>query len=303
MRRLRGRTVAYFAFGAFCVLSAARDVLSETLFKDQAYNASPIFVLFVYCVITQLVAGAVLLFTRPVQALPGSVSSTAQVIWLNGFTLAAFLFYFLAIDSPIGAAVNSFVDYGSGPVFTAVVGVLLAGERLDLTFAICAVLSVGGIVVLGLPRVTITEFNLLWIGGLALSLLSSLSSAFYRAYFKLLLTAGMTKSAVIFARLFGLTIVLGSVLLIKPHLFRSDLLINTCVLGLIGFTLPLFLTLTIIERLTIRSFAVLLFALPAITFFLSAVLGYDRLFPSDVVAGALTLAGVAVHEHRTSDKE
>jgi hypothetical protein len=77
MRRLRGRTVAYFAFGAFCVLSAARDVLSETLFKDQAYNASPIFVLFVYCVITQLVAGAVLLFTRPVQALPGSVSSTA----------------------------------------------------------------------------------------------------------------------------------------------------------------------------------------------------------------------------------
>jgi Glycosyl hydrolase 108 len=138
----------------------------------------------------------------------------------------------------------------------------------------------------------------LWAAGLAFSLLSSLSSAFYRVYFRLLLVRGMMKSAVIFFRLFGLTVALGGILLVRPDLFRSDLLLKTSILGLVGFTVPLFLSLTIIQRLTLRSFAILLFALPAITFFLSASMGYAQLFPSDVAAGALAIIGIVLHERR-----
>jgi drug/metabolite transporter (DMT)-like permease len=300
LQRIEGRTVAYVAFGAFCALSATRDVISEFLFKNGTYGASPIFVLFVYSIVTQCVAGIVLLphlYRRP----QNIIGPTGEVLWLNGFTLAAFLFYFLAINSPVGAAANSFIDYGSSPVFTAILAALLAHERLDLTFAISAFISVCGIVALSVPRVTVEEYSLLWAAGLAFSLLSSLSSGFYRVYFRLLLARGMMKSAVIFFRLFGLTIVLGGVLLIKPELFRSDLLLETSILGLVGFTVPLFLSLTIIQRLTLRSFAMLLFALPAITFFLSAGLGYTRLFPTDIVAGALAIVGVVVYEKRTSN--
>jgi len=300
MQKLGGRATAYVAFGAFCALSAARDVISETLFKDHTYNASPVFVVFVYSVVTQCVAGAMLLVGHPFQLATASVDRGRYFFLLNGFTLTAFFFYFLAINSPLGAAMNSFVDYGSSPVFTAIVAALLAQERLDKTFTISALVSFTGIVVLSAPRVSIDEFSWVWLTGLGFSLLSSISSAFYRVYFRLLLVGGVTKSAVIFIRLFGITISLGAILLIRPELFRVDLLAETAVLGLLGFTLPLFLTLAIIQRLTLQSFAMLLFAVPALTFLLSESLGYARLFPSDIVAGALAIIGMILHERRNS---
>lgn len=298
MQRLEGRTIAYVAFGAFCALSSARDVISEALFKNHTYNASPVFVLFVYCVVTQCVAGAVLLARHPFQCTKWITGRENYLIRLNGFTLAAFFFYFLAINSPLGAAMNSFVDYGSSPAFTAIVGTLLGQERLDRTFAISALVSLAGILVLSAPRVYIDEFSLLWVVGLSFSFISSISSAFYRVYYKLLLVDGMTKSAVIFIRLFGITIALGAILLIRPELFRVDLLAETAILGFVGFTLPLFLTLIIIQRLTIRSFAMLLFAVPVLTFLLSASVGYAHLFVSDIVAAGLAVLGVVVHERR-----
>src|SRR5262245_14208586 len=202
MQRLGGRTIAYVAFAAFCALSSTRDVISEALFKNDTYNASPVFVLFVYSVVTQCIAGAMLLIGLPFQRTEQIVGPRKHFLGLNGFTLGAFFFYFLAISSPLGAAMNSFVDYGSSPAFTAIVGALLAQEQLDRTFAISALVSLAGIIVLSAPRVYIDEFSLLWLAGLALSLLSSISSAFYRVYYKLLLLGGATKSAVIFMRLF-----------------------------------------------------------------------------------------------------
>jgi drug/metabolite transporter (DMT)-like permease len=299
MQRLGGRTLAYSAFGAFCALSSARDVISEALFKNNTYNASPVFVLFVYSLVTQCVAGAVLLLGQRSQGTEESAYGAPYLLKLNGFTLAAFLFYFLAIDSPVGAAMNSFVDYGSSPTFTAIVGALLAHERLDRIFVVSALVSLAGIIVLSAPRVHIDEFSWLFAVGLVLSLLSSISSAFYRVYFRLLLVRGSSKSAVIFIRMFGLTIVLGVILLFQPKLFRVDLLTETALLGFIGFTLPLFLSLTIIQRLAIRSFAMLFFAMPALTLLFSASLGYAHVFGSDIIAGSLAIFGVILHERRS----
>ena len=71
------------------------------------------------------------------------------------------------------------------------------------------------------------------------------------------------------------------------------------ILGLIGFTAPLFLTLIIMERVTIRSFAMLLFCVPALTFIASASIGYATFFPSDLIAAALAIFGAVFHERRT----
>src|SRR5262249_50648190 len=90
--------------------------------------------------------------------------------------------------------------------------------------------------------------------------------------------------------------VLGVVLGAMPHLFRWELLIETAVIGVLGFTLPLFLTLVVIQRVPIRSFAILLFLFPALTFIFSAALGYAHLYASDILAAGVIIAGVALHE-------
>lgn len=299
MPKVSDSTVAYVAFSAFCILSSVRDVISEIVFKDQAYDASPIFVLFVYSVVTQCVAGTFLFANRSADDARKIISGhTADVVRLNVFTLAAFFFYFLAINSPLGAATNAFIDYGSTPVFTALVGALLAREELDRTFAVSATVSVIGIAVLGAPRIWIDQFSMLWIAGLTFSLLSSISSAFYRVYFRLLLLTGAPKSSIIFFRLFGVTFALGTMLLIRPDLLRLDLLPQIALVGFVGFTLPLFLTLTIIQNVTIRTFSMMLFLAPATTFLLSASLGYARFYISDILAAVLLVLGVVFHERR-----
>ena len=301
MRRLDGRIAAYIALAAFCALSSARDVISEAIFKDQNYNASPIFTLFIYSFTTQLVAGGLMLSRNGANALLKSVKHEGDVLWLNIYTLLAFIFYFLAISSPIGAAINSFVDYGTGPLFTALIGTLLSQERLNKTFWLSATLSVAGIIVLNAPRIDVGDFSFFWFVGLTLSLLSSLSSGFYRVYFKRLLSRQVTKSSIIFSRLFATTLMTGVILLINPHLFQIRLLPYVFLLGLLGFTAPLFLTLIIIQRVTIRRFAMLLFAIPVLTFAFSASIGYVHVFVSDIFAGAAVLVGLAIHERQTSE--
>src|ERR1043166_7203495 len=101
------RTFAYLAFFAFCVLSSTRDVLSEVLFKHGSYSASPVFVLFVYSVVTQAVAALILLIGNLMgQGSRASLWSVKnELLWSNIFTLMAFSCYFFAIQSPLGAAI------------------------------------------------------------------------------------------------------------------------------------------------------------------------------------------------------
>src|SRR5690348_12761831 len=115
MLRPAPRLIVYAAFLAFCFLSSIRDVLSEIIFKHQSYDASPVFVLFVYSVVTQMVASATLIAMRTRSAkilLWPTEVKWQEIALLNLFTLAAFFFYFAAIQSPIGAALNAFIDYG-----------------------------------------------------------------------------------------------------------------------------------------------------------------------------------------------
>jgi drug/metabolite transporter (DMT)-like permease len=297
--RESSRTKAYLAFAGFCILSSSRDVISEIFFKDQSYGANPVFVLFVYSAVTQAVAGIALLIgfifgaTKPVLPLQ---RVWKEVLLLNLFTLTAFLFYFVAISSPLGASVNSFVDYGSGPIFVAIVGAVLIGEHLDKIFTWSAIAASVAIVVFAAPRLHEETLSLLWIVGLIFALLSSLSSAFYRVYFKVLLEKGLSKSMIVLTRLTGITVLLGAVLLLRPELYRADILAETALIGVFGVAIPLFLVLGAIQRLPVRSYAMLLFLLPALTYILSASLGYGRFYLSDLLASGLLLLGVTVHE-------
>ncbi len=271
--------------------------MSEVVFKHDLYGTSPIFVLFVYSAITQIAAGLVLVFRRTtLTQVIKNVASWQHIVWLNIYTLAAFGLYFFAINSPLGAGLNAFVDYGSAPMFTAIVGAFLVGHRLDARFAICAIISGFGILLMTLPRIAFEGISLAWISGLLFAILSSLSSALYRVYFKIVLTRGMPLAAVILSRLCATTVVLGGILILDRQLIRSDLLLPISVMGLIGFCLPLFLMLVVIRSVAIPRLAMLLFAFPALTLFFSIALRLARFYWSDLVAAAVILLGPAMYE-------
>jgi drug/metabolite transporter (DMT)-like permease len=299
--QLSDHIIAYIAIVAFCALSSARDVISEFFFKGQAYKASPIFVLFVYSTVTQLV-GVVVFALSPKASRPTSAElgkARNAIVYLNLFTAAAFALYFAAIRLPLGAAMNSFVDYGSGPIFTALVGAQMLHERLDRSFVYVCVASLAGLLFLGVPRIESEQASAQWLLGVGCALLSSVAGAYYTIYYKMLIVRGIPKSLIITLRLVFLTVILGFLLIMNQELFRVDLLISTAILGLIGFTLPLFLILNVVQRVTIRRYSILLFLVPALTLIFSIVAGYEALRALDVLGAGILILAVSYHEMST----
>jgi drug/metabolite transporter (DMT)-like permease len=301
MQPATSRNIAYVAFAAFCLLSSVRDVVSEIFFKDRLYEASPVFVLFVYGAVAQLMAVAFFFAESTLGELRKIYfrSMWKELLSLNVFTLSAWFFYYLAIDTPLGAALTSFVEYGSGPIFLAVVGALVAGEPINRAFAWSAAASLAGIAILAEPRFEVGAVSWLWILGLSLALLTGLSSAFYRVSFKLLLEVGLAKSAIVFLRLVAMTILLGAYLCFRPDKFRGDLLLPLAVVGALTFAIPLFLMLTVLRRIPVVNYAMLLFCVPAATYILAGMFGYGSFFLSDFIAAGFILLGITVYELST----
>lgn len=275
-----------------------RDIVSEIYFKTPEIKTSPIYVLFVYSIITQVMAAFLLVARRQTGVLTHLwfVGFSKENICINLATLIAFLFYFLAIASPLGAAMNAFVDYGVGPTVTALVGSIIAKEKLTKAFAWSAACSSIGIVVFAAPRLQAGSVSIYWVVGLLLALISVISGSVYRSYFKVLLNARVDKATIVLLRMSGLTVVLGAILLAQPSLFSFERLPETAALGLIGFSIPLFLSLFILQNVTIRSFAMLLFLYPILTYFGSAVFGLVKVYASDIAAAALVFSSITLHE-------
>ncbi len=294
------RRLVYSVFVLFCLLSALRDTLSEALFKGARSGANPIFVQFVYSVSTQLLALAVIgaqrVLRKPSAPLHSPREAVKPLILVNIFTLVAHSTFFLAISSPLGAGLNSLVDYGASPVFTAFAGIIVLRTKLDKDFWKACRWSVLGIGVFGLGRVHDAALSTLWGAGLVLALVSSLCSGFYRIYLKLLMSEGANKAVVVFYRMIGSTLITGSILVARPDWFRADLLLPTGLVGLCGFALPLFLMLFVIQRLRVQSFAALLFLMPMLTYAFSVLTGYAHLHWSDVLGGLIIFAAVVCYE-------
>jgi drug/metabolite transporter (DMT)-like permease len=293
------RIGAYAVFLAFCLLSAARDSLSELLFKSAHYQAHPVFVLFVFSVTTQAVA-AVVMGMRLARKGGGPGirlrETKLDIAYLNLFTLVAYLAFFLAIGTPLGAGLNAFIDYGSGPIFTALVGAFLLHEKLTRTFFVSLLIGAVGYLIFAASKVTVGAVSYAWWLGFGLALLSSLAGGFYRVYFKRLLNAGVDKAAIVLLRLVALSVALGLFLIWHPHYLRLDLLPQIVALGVAGFALPLFLVLFVIQSLSIASFSLLLFLLPVLTLLFSSALGYAVPTWLDLIAGGLVFLAVFVYE-------
>jgi hypothetical protein len=206
MMRFRGNIDTYVLFVVFCLLSAVRDVISESYLKHETERSSVFYVLFIYSIVAQVFAAALILLRRGRSISVGikSVIWRRENILINIFTITAFLFYFLAISSPLGAALNAFVDYGLGPAAaTAAIAGLLVRERLSTAFFLSLVSSLFGIILFLIPRWEAQGVSILWFVGMTLAILNTLSGAVYHGYFKVLLNQNADRAEIMLLRLMG----------------------------------------------------------------------------------------------------
>lgn len=299
--------MVYFAFLIFCLISSLRDVVSEYFFREK--YVSPLFVLFIFSVTTQAFSLLIYYFKRGKLLIRLPKSSWADMIYLNTLTLLAFTLYFLAINSFIGAALNSIIDYGLTPIVTASVGCMFLGERLSYRYLLLFILSFAGLCMLLLPRIYITRDLDYYMGdsssivaGTLFAIGSTVASALYRVSFKKLLSRGEDIATIVFFRLSFLTISIGILLLIKRELFVIQMIPIISFLGLIGFALPLFMSLYVLQRTELKRFGMLLFILPLTTAIFSVLFGYSDFYPLDLGAGLLIILGVTLNEGSSISK-
>lgn len=291
----RPESSAYIAFGLFCVLTSARDVWSEVLFKGSE-RADPMLVLLVYAVVTMVIALVVGQATRqPVLAARvGTRHLRAEVALASFYTALAFAAMFLAIASPVGAALSALIEYGAGPAMTAAAATLLLRERSDTRLVVSVLIGVVGTGVLLSARLTRLETTApMDIAlGLGCAIVASFATAMYRVYYKRLLNAKLPKPAIVFYRMTMLVPVLAGVVAFREPVATVSIVVPAVLIGACGFALPIFLMLNAMQSLLLRRVALLMFLTPLTTFALSWAVGYAHIGWSECIGSVMILAAV-----------
>jgi drug/metabolite transporter (DMT)-like permease len=292
--------LAVLIFTLFCVLSALRDSLSEILFKGVDQQVHPAFSLFVYSVVTQIVSLAWIWGRKRKNTVTLELKDRVKPLFmLNVYTLIAFLCYFLAIGSKLGAGLNAFIEYGAAAFFVAILAVIYFKEKVDIYYwSIFLALSFG-LSFFVFEKLSM-PFDEQWFTGLLYALGSAFASAMYLIYYKVLLESGMGKPEIILFRLMGITLILGVYIAYNPAVASAGYLMELVVLGVFGFALPLFLIIYLVEILAVRHLGLYLFAAPAMTYYFSWSLGYVDLRMLDLVGAAIIFSALLVNEVKTA---
>jgi DME family drug/metabolite transporter len=135
------------------------------------------------------------------------------MVLVSGFTIAAYQVSFFAAVKLASVAIGTIVGIGSAPIFGALLGSIFEGEKLSLRWFITTVISISGVILLGLAGSQCLHFDFL---GVILALAAGLSYAIYTLANKRLLKDHLPDEVM------AVTFSLGAVFLL-PLLFTSPL--------------------------------------------------------------------------------
>lgn len=294
------RFLLYASLFLFCFLSASRDIYSERVFKGPT-EVDPIFAVFIYSIVTQIVALIVSVSDKIVRTFPNVVirprvsETLVDLLYANIFTMGAFITYFLAIRTSLGASLNAFVDYGCGPILTGLVGGVLLKEPLQWHFGVASFISIIGVFIL-VERQGQGLWNFSNVG-FALAIVSCLCSVIYRISFKRLLQKQVKKASIVFLRLIGTSVAAGLWLFFYGEKsYDVDDILSLVLTGVLGFAAPLFLSLYVLQRVSISRFGLFLFALPAIIYIEAVAFGLKQFSIIDCGAALMIFLGIWFHE-------
>lgn len=287
--------------GIFCVLSAFRDVFAEMLFKG-ASNIHPAFILFVDSAITQLiafcVAGPSKLFSLSSYGPRSNI--LALMFTMAFFTFTAFLTYYLAIATPLGAPMTSLIAFGMDPIITAIFAAIVFREKLDGNYWVAATGCCVGLLILNYPTLSGIKVAPGWWLGLLFAVTNNFLFAGYVITIKKLTNKKIPSTILVFHRLTMTTLGCGVFLLLNPELFSLHGLTVTALHGLLTFAAPLMAFVYLVSKYPIRKLIVLMFLIPVLTAFVGSALGVNQLNIYDWVACAVVLGSVVRYELKIS---
>lgn len=297
------KVLPVLALICFCSTTAVRDVLMEYLFGKNAYGeVSPQLTLFLFCIVAQvcclLYLGLRGQLPKILSPLKSSKPVRQSLLWNNIFTLMAFLTYFLAIESPIGAGLNSLIAYATCPIFTVLAAAVFSGLKVDKKFVGTSVFCLAGISLFFIPRISLAENQSSLFLGLFFCMAGAFAGGFFRYYNKTLLESGLEKIPLLFNRLILCSIVLGVWSFDELMATSYGLMGVVGLAGFLGFFIPLSLTLYIIQKLNIKSYVLYMYMTPILTYFLSSFVGKTTMLPLDLIAGGFVLGSLIYYEQK-----
>lgn len=264
----------------FVVIAGSRDSLAESFIKSET-DAPPILIILLFSFSAISLGFIVGVFSNA-----GSISKTCgdlrdvwfsdrcSLICLNVVTAGAYILTIIAIGSNLGAAYNSFIDYGITPVITLFFGVAGIGEKFQIRRIGAVLVACIGIFLVSVVDSSNTDTVYVakkW------GIVASVCSAFFGAgihYFnKKMVGKNVDPWAILTSRML-LVFLLSSLLL---YFSSTDFVLSDHLIllpyAVIFFAFPLYLLLVAFKSIELGQFAVALYLVPVVTTIVSSFLG------------------------------
>jgi drug/metabolite transporter (DMT)-like permease len=279
----------------FVVLAASRDTGTE-LFLKKWGKVPPDVILLGFCFSALLLAAALSVRRERNATNVISKEATPLCIGLALTTLSSYTFTVLAIQSQLGAAYHSFIDYGASPAITVIIAALWLGETPSGRYVAGLALALGGVLLFTGVAAHEPNGSIPAALGAVFSLCAATSGAFVFSINKRLLNMGCSPRALLAVRMGPLTLILAVVVYVCGHLpvlARQPVLLLFCVLF---FAVPLYLNLVALKRMRVQRFAGWLFLIPCTTYIQSMLWGLKAPGIGPILAVGLTIAALLVME-------
>lgn len=197
------------------------------------------------------------------------------------------------------------------PVLMTGLGVIMLGERFTLLRAFSLMLGLAGTLLISTSDLAQASFNRNLLLGNFIILIAGLGSAFYNTYSKSLLSRYSELEVLINSYVVG-AVACAVISVIFEHTpfyvvagYSTKTWAAIAVLGLLSWGVAMVLWMWVLNRLDVGQVSTSIYLLPLFGLILSILSVHDRITPSQVLGGALTVIGTAtltLFENRQSQR-
>lgn len=296
----------YVALVLYILLGGARDVGTELWIKE--WGGVPLSVLLLSYCLGAMVLGRITSRWEDKTTVPPA-KARGWVVVTMGATILSFILTLWAIRSDLGAAYNSFIDYGAAPSFAVFFTILcvlwfkveeLKSPRLKWGYFFGFGLAISASVLFAWIESS-GETGKMPVDGVLFGLGAALAWSPVPACNKVLLKRGYRATQVMTLRMLPLAFVSAVVMLANGeghHLIAHPELL---LFGLIFFALPVFLALLVLRHVDVFMLVAWQFCIPCWTYGLSLLAGIKTFHPAAAVTIAVVGAAVAIMQTNKKD--
>ncbi len=208
---------------------------------------------------------------------------------------------FLAWGEKLSTASNASLIYLMVPVITAILASFILNEKMTLVRWVSLFIALGGVLILSDTdwrhlRLTSGTFLL----GNALILVACTASCLYNVYCKELLSRFTPLEVLVYGYSLGLMVTVPLLIWVEPLSLGSmqnyewRTWVSVLVVSIISYGLGMVLWAVLLRRLEVSQASVSIYLLPFFGVIISALTLHEKITPSMILGGLVTLAGTVL---------